>query len=188
MSLLLDALPTQVGGVPVNTDWRVMARMETRLFDGGLSAEEILRRSLAEFYCAQPPEGFAGWAGLMWFYRAGRPRHRAAGGSQAPRAYDFDEDGELICAAFQQAYRIDLTATAMHWWRFRALMDGLPASCRLSKIIEYRTADTSEMPKAAQEFYARMRRQYALGGQHVAPITREEHDRALIARLRRERM
>lgn len=58
--------------------------------------------------------------------------------SHGPREIDLVEDGELIVAAFQQAYGIDLTATDMHWHRFKALLTGIPEDTRLAQVMAIR--------------------------------------------------
>lgn len=47
---------------------------------------------------------------------------------ETEKLYDFERDGGDITAAFQAAYKIDLTTEldSMHWWRFMALFNYLP--------------------------------------------------------------
>lgn len=56
------------------------------------------------------------------------------------RIIDYIYDGDYIVASFQAVYGIDLTdpLLEMHWHRFKALLVGLPDSCKLSKIMSYR--------------------------------------------------
>lgn len=125
------------------------------------------------------------------FYRCGEnqiqteEKTRQVFGSKA-RSYDFAVDGQLIYAAFWQAYGIDLNHVELHWWEFMALFRGLPDECRICKIMEYRTADTSDMPKETKAQHDKLRRVYALpetaGGETRRYASFAERKAAAIAR------
>lgn len=53
-------------------------------------------------------------------------------------------DSNYIFAAFFQVYKIDLSSVNIHWWKFKALLSGLPGKTKLSDIIEIRS---KELPK-----------------------------------------
>ena len=65
-------------------------------------------------------------------------------------AYDFTIDSDLIYAAFQQQYGIDLSTVKMHWFKFAALFQGLKDT-QLNELMYYRTVDTSKLPKSSKE-------------------------------------
>lgn len=191
MSILTEPFPTSIQGVPVNSDFRTMLRYERLLFRPQIPAEDKMRYALDLFYPERKPGGRGcAWAWLQWFYRCGKPTGGAggkSGGRSQERAYDFDEDAALIAAAFQQAYGIDLTTASLHWWRFRALFEGLPADCRFCKVMEYRMMDTHDMPPKAKAHYNKLKAQYSLSQRHREPVTVEQHEQAFIERLRRKR-
>ncbi|MEE3324798.1 MAG: Gp15 family bacteriophage protein [Methanosphaera sp.] len=63
---------------------------------------------------------------------------------------DFFEDWDYIEASFQSDYKIDLSNTKMHWWKFFKLMDGLSNSelgncCVLNRVRNLRNYDVSEI-------------------------------------------
>ena len=59
-----------------------------------------------------------------------------------PKRMDIEQDWGYICAAFQQAYGIDLyTDKTIHILRFRALLESIPGDTKLSEIIGIRAAD-----------------------------------------------
>lgn len=131
---------------------------------------------------------------LLWFYRAGRkaPSGDAPPG-RAELAYDYILDGPLIAAAFQQVYSIDLTdpATRIHWWRFLALMQGLPEGCVFSRVVGWRTADLSGMKGKQLAFYQGMKQRFALPedlgkGEKRVYASKADWDAAFIERLRRQ--
>lgn len=59
----------------------------------------------------------------------------------------FEQDADLIRAAFRQTYRIDLWRDRLHWIEFSALLAGLPEGSRYSEIIGIRARP---MPKATK--------------------------------------
>lgn len=197
LCLLSAPLPDTALGLPIRTDFRGMVWFENelvRLDEADEAAmQDFMARTIQRLFGVrglQSPK--RAWEGLLWFYRCGReqaPEQQAArSGPPQARAYDYAADGPLIVAAFWQAYGIDLTdpALRLHWWVFHALFEGLPADCLLHKIMEYRVADTSDMPEHTRQFYERMREQYALPGQiggvpHYASL--EQREAAFLARL-----
>lgn len=52
---------------------------------------------------------------------------------------DYKEDGPFIYAAFMKNYHIDLLNTDMHWYQFKALLNGL--STDYSAVIQTRSYD-----------------------------------------------
>ena len=56
------------------------------------------------------------------------------------KSFDFIQDGAYIYAAFYQAYGIDLIEQQgkLHWWKFNALLQGLPSDTRFMEIVEIR--------------------------------------------------
>lgn len=131
---------------------------------------------------------------LLWFYRGGQaaPDPSKAQGPRPPLAFDYIIDGPLIAAAFQSAYGIDLTdpRTRLHWWRFQALLQGLPDECRFCRVIGWRTADLSGLKGKQLAFYSDMKRKFALpadlGGEKQVYATKAEWDAAFIQRLKRQ--
>lgn len=88
--------------------------------------------------------------------------------------YDFDEDFEYLWGAFLSEYGIDLVECSMHWWKFRALMMSLSEDCRFSKILAYRSMDTSKIEnREVRRFYEKMKRRLSLPDRRTA----EERER-----------
>lgn len=57
------------------------------------------------------------------------------------RTFDYIQDASLIYAAFRQTYGIDLAEELgkLHWWKFKALFEGLPDNTRFSEIVSIRS-------------------------------------------------
>jgi hypothetical protein len=208
--LIADHLPGIALGYPVRTDFRPYVRLENRMFRVDMKDEaavnafvnQTLGETLASDATRPGLDPVKAFKAVMWFYRCGRTEDEAKAEAErvkacgsagidpgAGRAYDFEVDGALIVAAFAQAYGIDLTDkdTKLHWWRFRALFEGLP-KCTFTQIMEYRTADLHDMPDKTKALYKQMRRYYALPGEiggepHYKTI--EEREAAFLAKFRK---
>lgn len=65
-------------------------------------------------------------------------------------SYDLVQDAELIFASFYQYYGIDLHEHfgKMHYYKFRALLNGLGEDTIFQKVVRIRTCD---LPKGAKE-------------------------------------
>ena len=195
--LIADPLPAEALGRPIRTDYRAFVRFEAAMLRAkdDQAAGPLISRALDGFlgegwqadYSVQ--EAFDG---LLWFYRGGREPPDASGSAPRPElASDYIIDGPLIAAAFQAAYGLDLTApaTTLHWWRFQALLQGLPPDCPFCKIIEWRTADLTGMKGKQLAFYQSMKTKFALpadlGGEKRVYASKADWDAAFIARLKR---
>lgn len=169
MNLLIDPLPEQVSidgqGWTINSSFFIGVMFELMMQDPALSGEEKVARALALYYPDIPPNPAEALDRVLWFYRCGREEEPVGRESRAkpPKAYCFEQDAELIYAAFRQYYSIDLNDVEdLHWWKFRALFRALPSDCELCKVMGYRTADLKGLPKSQKEFYRKMRARYAL--------------------------
>lgn len=85
-----------------------------------------------------------------------------------PRTFDIEQDWPYVCAAFQQAYGIDLYADKdIHILRFLALLRGIPEDTKLAEIIRIRSTPIPAPTKHNQDRIAeltRLKAFYALRG------------------------
>lgn len=100
------------------------------------------------------------------------------------KSFDFLQDGEYIYSAFMQAYHIDLVEQQgkLHWWKFNALLQGLPSDTRFMEIIKIRTQPLPKATKYNAEERAqliRLKQEYAL------QISEEERQKNLQRGLRK---
>lgn len=63
------------------------------------------------------------------------------------RIMDYAQDADLIRAAFQQAYGIDLYREKMHWFRFSCLLACIPEGTRYSDVLGIRSRPIPEPTK-----------------------------------------
>lgn len=199
--LIADPLPHFLRVPPYSvdrSDFRLFVRFEAAMLrvKDDQEAGPIITQTLDEFmgagWQAECPEQNA-FDELLWFYRCGREApSETGGGPRPPLAFDYIIDGPLIAAAFQSAYGLDLTdpCTTIHWWRFQALLQGLPDECRFCRVIGWRTADLSGLKGKQLAFYSDMKRKFALpadlGGEKQVYATKAEWDAAFIQRLKRQ--
>lgn len=195
--LIADPLPAEALGRPIRTDYRAFVRFEAAMLRAkdDQAAGPLISHALDGFlgegwqadYSVQ--EAFEA---LLWFYRGGRAEPEApCSGVRPELASDYIIDGPLIAAAFQAAYGLDLTSpdTQLHWWRFQALLQGLPDECRFCRVVGWRTADLTGMKGKQLAFYQSMKTKFALpadlGGEKRVYASKADWDAAFIARLKR---
>lgn len=175
-NILFDALPhsISVGGAeyPIHTDFRNWIKFELLMTDGGVLTTDKMVPAVRLCYIEGnplPKNAYDMLAGMLWFFRCGKSvredkeKEDDATSSKRNTIYSFKHDAELIYSAFYSQYGIDLTRANLHWWTFRALFRGLGEQEKITKIMEYRSADTSKIKdKEQKKFYERMKRIYRL--------------------------
>lgn len=102
------------------------------------------------------------------------------GEKNGPVAYDFLADGAAIYAAFRQEYGLDLGTAKLHWWQFRALLEGL-ITHSFRERVGYRVGDLRNLPAQQRAEALKYRSLYRLG---QAGESLEEH----LARLEQAAM
>ena len=200
--LLLDELPTRWHGHEIIPDFRPMVWLVNTYVRGQTGDDPIgfavsaLWRFYKDPHCFlnDPQKIIDAYGYMIEFYKAGEKaaESAAAESSTAPSsglAFDYQCDAGYIVAAFQRLYGIDLTTEHVHWFRFRALLRGvIGEDCMFSRIIDWRTADLSDMDPEKRRIYEEQRERFALpaelrGGAARAQ-TVEEHNASFIARFR----
>ncbi len=171
MNLLTEKLPDSISvcgeNFAVNTDFRVWIKVENifaekrqltpdmllQLFSLVL-AEKVLPKSFGDTLSA-----------ILAFYACNKTSSKKAGNSSASnvRVVSFTEDAGLIYAAFLAQYGIDLTTASLHWWKFRALFDGLTDKHKICEIMGYRATDLSKIKNREQRaHYRKLKEMYKL--------------------------
>lgn len=81
------------------------------------------------------------------------------------KVIDFEQDAEHIYTSFRQAYNINLYEQfgKMHWYEFRALLNGLPSDTIMQRIIQIRTYKPSKGDSAEyKENMRKLQKTYAI--------------------------
>ncbi len=181
MNLLLQGgLPEEYEGVPISADFRNMIQVDLILREEGVPDAEKTMAALDQLYpeipsdlglairsCSGSSPGAARTPG-----KTAKPRK---GGPAPPRAFDYDQDANLIYAAFYATYGISLTTVEfLHWWEFLALFEGLPEDTLIKRVMYWRTANLSELPKEERKHVRKMRKLFALKEAPQEVLTAEE--------------
>lgn len=97
-------------------------------------------------------------------------------------AYDYEQDFDLISAAFKQQYDLDLRKANMHWFEYKALFDGLTKETQFVKIVGYRTTDLDKVPKEQKKQYRELKEMYAVKKKSSRRRSQKEIEAELLAK------
>ena len=171
MNILIDLLPSSVEiddtEYEINTDFRISVLFSLLMEDNELTEEQKVLQAVNLYYPVVPNNIGKAIEQIKWLYSCGKldkpigSKKRKANGK---KVFDFEADANYIYSAFMSQYRIDLQDIGqLHWWKFKALLEGLKEDNKLSKIIEYRSVDLSKIKdKEQRKFYKDMQKQYSL--------------------------
>ena len=178
--LLQNGLPEEYEGVPISADFRNMIQVDLILREEGVPDAEKTMAALSQLYPEIPADLEQAVRGLAWFFsrggqETGENGKGPEGGPTPPRAFDYDQDANLIYAAFYATYGISLTTVEfLHWWEFLALFEGLPEDTLIKRVMYWRTVNLSELPKEARKHVRKMRSLFALQAEPREVLTAEE--------------
>lgn len=179
MNILIDLLPSSVKidgtEYEINSDFRTSVLFSLLMEDDNLSEEEKVLQALNLYYPVIPDNLEEAIEQIKWFYSCGKldkPIGSKKRGIGSKKVFDFEVDANYIYSAFMSQYNIDLQDIGqLHWWKFKALLEGLKEDNKLSKIIEYRSVDLSKIKdKEQRKFYKDMQKQYSLKKENVEDL------------------
>lgn len=182
-SILTSAFPTSltVDGedYPINWGHRDCLDIMVELEKGDLTPFEQTVFVVQKLFVEIPEDFEKAVEQALWFLHGGKPLEEAAGRADPIRTYSYEQDAELIYAAFSTRHGIDLATANLHWWRFRALFSDLRDTtfselCSMRK--RYYDGDCNEKELAA---IAEMGDSFYIAGAEDADITWQEHKNML---------
>lgn len=133
--------PTELGGCPIDYDFKNILWILDVLSDADISEINRLLFALKYFYIEDvPKDGIK----LMNDFISGNNNDESKEGADSP-VMDFEFDAEEIYCDFLRDYGIDLFNTDMHWRKFLALLSGLSDGGALARKIKIRTMDISDL-------------------------------------------
>ena len=171
MNILIDLLPSSVkingAEYDINSDFRTSVLFSLLMEDDSLNEEEKVLQALNLYYPVVPDNLEEAIEQIKWFYSCGKldnPIGNKKARASSKKVFDFEVDANYIYSAFMSQYNIDLQDIGqLHWWKFKALLEGLKEDNKLSKIIEYSSMDLSKIKdKEQRKFYKDMQKQYSL--------------------------
>ena len=182
MNILLDSLPRDVsiGGlnIPINSDFRTGILFSLLMEDSEVIDSEKIFLAIDLYFEDLPKDLDIKEIidVIIWFYRCDKPAQNdiisdednedntenSASISNPILSYEYDAD--YIYSAFLSQYNIDLQDVEyMHWWKFKALLQGLSEDHLISKIMGYRAmVIDSDMSQKEKAFYREKKRIFAL--------------------------
>lgn len=132
----------------INTDFRVWLKLLDDVENNKINYNEIfpIKRPRTE----EAEKVIIAFLGGYIEEKQGRKQKSAS--RREKKVISFSVDAPFIVSAFQQCYAIDLLdpKTVLHWWRFRMLLDGLPAETEIKRRIIYRSMDTASIKNKAE--------------------------------------
>lgn len=165
----------------VNWNYRVWMQFDVIRSESGDDEKKIIK--LLQLCYPEIPENIGEAIDkMLWFYRCGEEGEKEEKKQRYQRrestspAFSFSQDAPYIYAAFKEQYGIDLTECDMHWWKFMALFESLNEDTKMSKIMYYRKASTSGMPKERRAFINEMKKLYRIKGETGEKKTLQERN------------
>lgn len=156
MNLIYDPYPNRVTVArheyEIITDFKDWLRFVDMLKDPAVTEQDKLLIMLGFYVDDLPPTMLSmAYRPLIDFFSMKEAESTGANEAEeipptAKKAlYDFNQDARYIIAGFWQDYRIDLTETNMHWWKFRILLDGLSEKTEFKQRVMYRNTNVNEI-------------------------------------------
>ncbi|MCI8287880.1 MAG: hypothetical protein HFH89_09555 [Lachnospiraceae bacterium] len=167
-NVLLDPLPTEYRGFPIDSDFQIGIQIMQALEDGKLSRQEGQAVALSLLFLQEDaqgnqlllPDAETALEGLVWFLTDWNHDHNSK--VDKTRITDFNIDQWRIYSAFKQHYGINLNTDKLHFWEFMGLLTTLP-ECAYTRVIDIRAKKiTSKMGKDEKKVYAELKKVYAL--------------------------
>lgn len=176
-NILIDDLPHTVDingdDWPIDWGYRALMLCEIDLFQPNKSDEVKMQEVLNIFYKDNVPDDIeSAMCQFLRFFTAKEEKQSDHDSmkSSSVRAYDFDQDAQMIYAAFRSQYGIDLNKTKnkdLHWWEFLAMFNSLNDDLLISKVMYWRTVRLKDVPKSERKFVRRMKKLYAIKGEQA---------------------
>lgn len=171
-NILLDRLPQYTkNGLKIRTDFRESIKFELLMQDKNIDGRTKIMQSLKLYYynTEQITNIKDAINDILWFYSCGKKEINVDNNEKKisnknKQIYSYEFDDEYIYSAFMEQYKIDLNSIKyLHWWKFKALINGLNENVQFSKIMGYRAIDLSKVKdKETKQNYKKLKKLYSL--------------------------
>lgn len=174
----------------IRTDFQTWIDVESILNDYHIPSEYklfVMFRNLDLFYGNENifnESMDATLKGILSFWRLNKAESTVGNKNSSDIAYDYEQDYDLICAAFMQQYGINLRNSRMHWFEYKSLFDGLTKETQFVKIVGYRTVDLNKIPKEQRKEYIELKNFYAIKKNRQPKRSQREIEAELLASLK----
>lgn len=157
--------------IDFDTDFRTSILFELLMQREDIKIKLKIRKTFELYYpnLSQVSDLEMALKDIMWFYQCGKEKktshkNKKINNGKKDYIYSYEYDADYIYSAFMQQYKMDLTEIEyLHWWKFRALFEGLNKDTKIVEIMGYRAMDLSKIKdKKEKKFYKNMKELYAL--------------------------
>lgn len=167
MNLILDKVnDITPNGFLIRDDFRESIRFELLMQDNTIDEKTKIALALNLYYPQMPNDIEKAIEDMLWFYRCGKEiktSHKKEE-NNTKQIYSYEFDDELIYSAFMYQYKIDINSIEyLHWWKFKAMFEGLNKDNKIVEIMGYRAIDLSKIKdKEEKKRYKKLKQIYAL--------------------------
>lgn len=169
-NLLLDKLPQYTpSGLKIRTDFRESIKFELLMQDNNITENTKIDLALNLYYSKKVENIELALKDIIWFYGCNRNKenkneNKKSDNSKIKQIYSYEFDDRYIYSAFKEQYNIDLNSIGyLHWWKFKALFEGLSEKTRIVEIMGYRSIDLSKIKdKEEKARYKKLKKMYDL--------------------------
>lgn len=202
-NVLLDPLPTEYEGFPIDSDFQTGIQIMQALEDEELTEQERIVTALNLLFLTEDkkknplpiPDVQTALDGLMWFLFGWK--HDKIIKDDNEKVTDWNIDQFRIYSAFCQCYGINLNDLGvdcigykiyktkitpiykerkLHFWEFMALLTTLPDNCAYVRVVDIRGANTKNMSKEQKNAYRKLKEIYSLKQTKVVEYTDEQKE------------
>lgn len=181
INLLLDNINKVVENrikIPFDTNFRIGIAFEIMMQNPKYSIQAKTYQAINLFYpeMNKIKDFKKAIDDIIWFYSCGKNEEKTSQKTKNIKnrqIYSYEFDNDLIYCAFKNQYNIDLEEIDyLHWWKFKAMFNGLKSDNRIIEIMGYRAMDLSKIKDKD------MRKQYkALQEEYKLPDMRTEEEK-----------
>ena len=183
---LSDMLESRVGKIEFNTDFRISILFELLMQDDTVSEQNKMMQAIRLYYprLEQITDSNKAIEDVIWFYRCGKElansNKKEKNAKQGKQIYSYEFDDDYIFSSFMQQYKLDLQDIKyLHWWKFKAMFDGLNENTKMAEIMGYRAMDISKIKdKEEKKRYKNLQEIYALPDMRTAEQKEADFGRA----------
>lgn len=167
MNLILDKTnDITPNGFLIRDDFRESIRFELLMQDNKLDDKTKVALALKLYYPEIPNNIEKAIEDMLWFYQCGKESKtgRKERNNNTKQIYSYEFDDEMIYSAFMYQYKIDINSIEyLHWWKFKAMFEGLNKDNKIVEIMGYRAMDLSKIKdKEEKKRYKKLKEIYKL--------------------------
>ena len=170
MNILVDKLPTDYEGLKINTNFRSFILFELLMQDKEIEKEDKIALAINLFYDEIPRDIKKAIETILWFYSKGKKDkieeedEKIVKKGSKKQIYSYEHDADLIYTAFLDQYGVDLNEIDhLHWFKFKAMFEGLKSDNKICEIMGYRAIDINKIKdKEEKKRYKKLQKEYAL--------------------------